>query len=250
VANTFNMHPQIVNMGEVLGEWTLPFKLYKKTSWLNISLNSYLNTIYSSFIFFYVAQLFSMISHIKRKESIRFKFKSNIKTIGIKDFSFLIKEKGLDQWLVQAEDLKVIYLYRENILKRYLSLAMMNKTGVVKKEDKGKKSSLHVNISDMLRELDVYSQQRTYEESLISRISANRVIKLRYEDYFCDAETMKKETRRMFDFLDVDPIELKSKQLKISSDNLSELIENYSEVKGALKGTPYSIYLGVDDEKI
>ncbi|MEM7581601.1 MAG: hypothetical protein AAF316_17540, partial [Cyanobacteria bacterium P01_A01_bin.80] len=56
----FNSHPQITNYGEVLGDWTLPYKLNKKIKFglpLFDNYHNYLNYIYNSKLFFYSSQI-------------------------------------------------------------------------------------------------------------------------------------------------------------------------------------------------
>ncbi len=239
IANTLNLHSDIVNVGEVLGEWTLPYKMYKKTSWLHFSIENYIELIYNNFFIYYTAQIISMISHIRKKKPINFKFRSKVKSVGVKDFSFLIKSRHLENWLVHSDDIKIIYLYRENILKRYLSLAMMKHTGIIKSDSGEEKLSIKINIEEMLLELSLYDDQLKYEKEVINRINPARVLKLRYEDYFLDAESIDQETQKIFQFLNVNEMPVRSRQKKINSDNLEELLENYSEVKDALTGTNY-----------
>ncbi|MEL4894915.1 hypothetical protein [Crocosphaera sp. Alani8] len=48
VAGVINQHPQLVNYGEVLGEWTLPYRLYEKLANHKVPVDSYLDYIYSN----------------------------------------------------------------------------------------------------------------------------------------------------------------------------------------------------------
>ena len=245
IANTLNLHPEIVNFGEVLGEWTFPYKLYIKISWLGVSSERYINSIYNSFFIYYIAQFISILSHKKTGKAINFKTRSNVKSIGVKDFSFLIKSRELENWLIKSTDIKVIYLYRENILKRYLSLVMMNQTGIVKSESSSNKRAISIDIEDMLSELSIYESQLEHERSIINRIIPKRIIELRYEDYFSNDKKMNDETNKIFEFLGVKPIKLKSSQKKLNADKLDELIDNYDDVKNALLNTNYFKHLGL-----
>ncbi len=243
VANTLNLHPEVVNFGEVLGEWTLPYRAFKKFSWLGRSNENYVDFIYSSPFIYYIAQLISSISHFRRGVTVNFKKRGNVKSIGVKDFSFLIQQRHLEDWLINGENIKVIYLYRENILKRYLSLVMMTKTGVIKSEANLKARSVSIDINDMLSELELYKSQRDYEEYIIEQLPHNRVIRLCYEDYFSSEKKMVSENNKMFDFLGVAPIISKSSHKKINPDNLATLIENLEEVKASLKGSDLYKYI-------
>lgn len=243
VVNTLNKHTEIVNFGEVLGPWTMPYKIFRIISWLGVSNKYYINQIYSRSIIYYVAQLISAVSHFRKKAPLNIKLIKNVKSIGVKDFSFLIKQRNLKEWLIKNEEIKIIYLYRENILKRYLSLVMMQQTGVVKSESKSIKKTIKVDVDDMIKELNIYSEQKEYEDSIIELVPKERVLKICYENYFFDDIKMKENTRNIFNFIGVDPIDIYSNHKKINSDNLESLIVNYNEVEGMLKGTEFYKYI-------
>lgn len=245
IANTLNLHPEVVNFGEVLGEWTMPYRVYKKFSLLGISNRKYIEFIFNSPFIFYSAQLISLISHYRRGVPANFKNRGKVKSIGVKDFSFLIQRRNLADWLINDKSIKVIYLYRENLLKRYLSLVMMERTGVVKSEKNMQSLSVNIDINDMLSELDLYKTQRDYEEQIIERIQEDRVVRLCYEEYFSSEKKMASENNKIFDFLGVAPIKSKSSHKKINSDNLAALIENFEEVKSSLKGSYYSKFIEI-----
>ena len=57
LANTLNSSKQVVNIGEVLGYWTVPHKLYSRVSNLfNISYEEYLDLLLENQTSFYAAQ--------------------------------------------------------------------------------------------------------------------------------------------------------------------------------------------------
>lgn len=245
IANTLNLHPEVVNFGEVLGEWTLPYRVYKKFSLLGISHTKYIEFIFNSPFIFYSAQLISHISHYRRGIPANLKKRGKIKSLGVKDFSFLIQRRNLADWLINQKNIKVIYLYRENLLKRYLSLVMMERTGVVKSEKNMQTLSVNIDINNMLSELDLYKAQRDYEEQIIEKIQEDRVVRLCYEEYFSSEKKMASENNKIFDFLGVSPIKSKSSHKKINSDNLATLIENFEEVKSSLKSSCYKKFIEI-----
>lgn len=99
LANTLNLHPNITNYGEVLGDWTIPYQLHKKLGLGGRTVTEYLNHIYTSKSFFYSAQTYSAISHLKKKKAPNFKFWHQIQTLGIKDFSINFKMRKISNYL-------------------------------------------------------------------------------------------------------------------------------------------------------
>lgn len=241
--NTLNKHPQIVNYGEVLGDWTLPYKLYRTMKWTGIKSREYIDLLYGSTSLYYLGQIASAISHIRNREKINFKLKSNIRNIGIKDFSFLLEKRGLLNYLSNASDIYVIHLYRNNILKRYISLVRMQKTGIVKTKSKVSPVKLYIDINDMLKKIAIFEREKELGFMIADKIPKNRLMTISYEDYFNSAESISLINSRIFKFLSVQPIDIKSSQKKIGNDNLKMYIANYNEIKHTLNGTKYEKYL-------
>jgi len=243
LANTLNKHPNIVNYGEVLGEWTLPYKLYSCMSPFGVKWGSFLNALYQSTSLYYVAQFISVISHLRRGEKIGFKNYSDIASIGIKDFAFLVRKRNLSSFFGPSANIKIIYLYRQNIFKRYLSLVRMQQSGKVKTESTETVSPIYVDPKHMLIELALYEKELQLQKDIVASIPKDHLMKIKYEDYFNTLESIASTNKEVFDFLGVEPIEASSKQRKIGSDDLSSYISNYDEICSVLSGTEYVKYL-------
>ena len=243
LVNTLNKHPNVVNYGEVLGDWTLPYKLYKVLSIFNLNIKNYLDCFFYSKLFFYAGQLVSAASHAKNNQKIQFKLYSNIRSIGIKDFSFLLKDRDVIDYFTQANDLKIIHLYRKNILKRYISLAQMSQTGIIKTDSIVEHKTIELDIPDMLQKLETFSNELQLSFSIANKIPSERIFSLSYEDYFRSHEDTLHFNKEIFKFLGVHPITVASNQKKIGKDDLKTYIRNYDDVVTALKDTKYEKYL-------
>lgn len=143
LVNLLNTHPQIVNYGEVLGEWTLTYKLNNTLGLGGKSPTDYLDYILTSPYFFYMAQLYLIFSRLQKGKKINFKLWSQIKSIGIKDFSINFAKRNIKYYLRDHEDILVINLYRENQLKRLVSLTMMEATGLIAIDKNAKKKEFN-----------------------------------------------------------------------------------------------------------
>jgi len=94
LANCLNKHQSLVNYGEVLGEWTQPYRLFKLYKKAGKGWPEYLDALYTSSTLFYAAQSVSALKHLKTGRKINFKRKSAIKSLGVKDFVFLANKPG------------------------------------------------------------------------------------------------------------------------------------------------------------
>lgn len=241
--NTLNLHPRILNFGEVLGEWTYPFKLYRMISWSGISWNRFIWLIYRNNLFYYKAQAISAWAHLKRRQKINFKPRHRLCSIGIKDFAFLLKKRNLSEFLRLSKDIRVIHLYRNNIFKRYLSVLRLNQTGIARSVTPIPFDSVYVDTKELIATLELYEKEKLTEESIKNGIPERRVLSICYEDYFQSGQSISRTNRKIFEFLDADPIPVTSGIKKLGSDNLQTYITNYDEVRRVLSGTKFEPFL-------
>ena len=247
-----NSHPSIVNFGEVLGEWTLLYKLHKLCGFGGKSVPEYLDNIYKSSLIFYMAQLYSALSHQKKGKKINFKYKNKIATIGVKEFSVNFKRLKLSSFLMERDDILVINLYRENHLKRLVSLEMMSRSGIVSIDKQSKVANSEIDSDSnkifldpnyTLRQLEIFQKELEEQMDLVDHLAQERVFNIRFEDLFESDQSVADYTNDLFQFLNIDPIRIKSSHKKILSDRLSDLIANYEEIHKALENSRFACYL-------
>mgnify|MGYP001800029565 CR=1 FL=1 len=240
-----NQHPQVVNYGEVLGDWTIPYNLHKHFGLGCSSYEYYLDYIYSSKVFFYLAQVYSGYSKIIKKEKINFKNINQIATIGVKDFSINFVSRNIENYLREREDILVINLFRINSLKRLISLQSMKRSGVVMSRSNNEKvkSKLNLPTNNLLQKLEIFEKEKKQQFSLLSQIDQKMILNIAYEDYFSSAASQENYNHKIFEFLEVAEMNVKSNLTRILPDKISDKLENYEEVAQTLSGTEYETYL-------
>lgn len=243
-----NSHPQITNYGEVLGNWTLPYKINNNirfgNPWFN-DYQNYLDYIYSSQFFFYSSQLYSVYARIKKRQSTNFKLYSKIKSIGIKDFSINFDRRKITNYLQNNEDILIINLYRKNSLKRLVSLQAMHNTGVIAstKQDKNQNLKIYLSPEQIIHQMQTFEQEKKEQFAMIESIPESRLMNISYEEYFADTKLQNNINQEILNFLKVDNINLEGKHKKILSSSLADLLENYDEIYEILSDTEYAKYL-------
>ena len=252
LSNLLNAHPRVVNYGEVLGDWNLPYKLHHKFNLGGKSVTDYLHYIYTSPFFFYAAQFYSLYTHLKKRKKINFKFRNKIESLGIKEFSINFKKRNINHWLQNNNDIFVINLFRENQLKRLISVEMMKHSNVVYLDNKStpkmgtdtfKKKKIYLNPKDILNQLSIYEQEIDEQNALARNTPSKKILNIRYEDLFSSSQSQAEYTKKIFNFLNVEQIYVESSHKKILSDKLPDLIENYEEIKRILQNSPFANYL-------
>ncbi|ELR99291.1 hypothetical protein [Gloeocapsa sp. PCC 73106] len=246
LVNLLNLHPQITNYGEVLGGWTIPHKIYTRL-FKEDNYEAYLDYIYKNKIFFYLAQSYSAYAKLKQRNKPNFKFYHQIKTIGVKDFAFNFTRRTIPDYL-KARDILIIFLYRENLLKRVLSRLNLRKTRVIaitddRIQEKNNIEKIHVPIDELIPELDVFNEEQKEQLMMIEGIPEERILRITFEQYFASSDNQNEYNNRIFDFLNVDKLTLKSSHKKILPNKLVDIIENYEEVFEVLKNTKYNKFL-------
>ncbi|MEB3283456.1 MAG: hypothetical protein VKK42_31495 [Lyngbya sp.] len=259
LVNLLNAHPQITNYGEVLGEWTLLYKLHSKIGLGGKSTIDYLNYIYTNPLFFYAAQIYSATAHLQNRKPINLKQWKQVNTVGIKDFHMNLMGKKSDRWsfFKNDDEMLIINLYRENLLKKYVSLEMMSSTKIIssqdinpndeKTEEKSKLSKLYVNLHEVLPTLERGYAMLQERMDRLKQLPQRRVFHVRYEDLFASASSQTYYRDAIFQFLGVDPINVESNHRKLLSKKLSDTIKNYEEIYDTLKKTKFAMYLNSND---
>lgn len=137
LVNLLNAHPQITNYGEVMGEWTVPYKLHSRIGLGGKSMLDYLNFIYTNPLFFYAAQFYAVNERVWKGKPLNFKHWNQIKTLGIKDFHmhFCNEKKYLWSFFKDHDEILIINLYRKNLLNKFISLKMLSVTHVVRRDE-------------------------------------------------------------------------------------------------------------------
>lgn len=243
LSNTLNESPNCLNYGEILGEWTLPYRLFGKRVIRAYGANRYIDLVYRSGTFYYLAQLYSAYSHLRSGRAINFKRRSNVKSLGLKDFLVTLERRCGLGYLRENKDIKIIYLNRNNLLKRYVSSLHMARNRIASSYTKLSLEPIIVDVQDMIVALNVLEDEVKREEIFVKSLSTHDVLNIEYEVYFASTESIARHNSEIFDFLGVAPAVRQSGQKKILSDRLCDVVSNHSEVVESLESTPYERYI-------
>ncbi|MCB1491392.1 MAG: sulfotransferase [Rhodobiaceae bacterium] len=243
--NALNQHPQVFNFGEVLGEWMVVRKMQRRAFFMPKDDAGYLDYMYKSRLMLFGAQLNKKRQAARGGAPYVWKPRAEIRSVGIKDFSLNLIEFGLQSYLADRPDIKVICLRRTHVFERALSYIMLKATGVVStvggKPAKSDKTvtidpqTLHTILSNVARENDELAE-------MAGALAPDRVLDIEYETYFGRPETQEATNVALFEFLGVPPIAVKQAHRKIITKKPSEIIENYDECRAFLSGTPFADY--------
>lgn len=191
--------------------------------------------------FFNATQAYSAYSHKRKNIPVNYKKRADIATLGIKDFYVHIKNYQLEDYFINQEQLNVIHLRRDNILKRLVSAMLMKKVGVVSTEENTSKSiQAEIDVEKLIKNLARDVDSNNSELEFVKKLQQHHpVYQVSYEEYFKDDEPLNTHNRQILEFIGVEPIYKKSNHKKIISNDLKEVIGNYDDLEKSIKLTPY-----------
>ena len=144
---------------------------------------------------------------------------------------------GLINYL-KKNNIKVILLLRENILRNALSDLRARATGIYHNQDDNEAqrsgmAKLNVDINTLQQKMNDIIRQNKQLENIVSDMD---YIKIRYED-FAEWDTT---INKIASFLHVSQTTVTAGAKKLNPDALQDMIENYTEVETWLKQNNYA----------
>ena len=245
LCDMLNQHPEVLNFGEVLGEWNAIRKLQRKLPFLPREDEAFLDwVLYSSSFFRTVNEIRSAKKTLGGKRVAAKRFR-DISTFGIKDFSLNFIEFGLSHYLDNRPDLKVLGLLREDVVDRMISNAMLGATGVIKttSASSGGRKTLRIDPASIARLLADIESENADLDAMLARLPDARKHVIRYDDLFLDPEKRHETMTGVFEFLGVAPVQTEERMVKIIRAPVSDVIENFEDCVAAVRGTLHETLL-------
>ena len=222
-------NPKVICHGEVfngskIGALTVGYRVKRENIECEIKLlDCYLNEPH---IFFY-----KYIYDLQGRLAAGFKFKT--------DELFNSSYSHVAQILAKDTDVKIVHLYREDLIGQYVShQVVLKQTGVtlvVSGEEKPEVSSFKVNVGHFKTYVeDVFRR----EDASLNFYSKHRSFVISYEQAVNDNEKVLKELQ---EFIGVPPIQLKKSTEKIITRPTSEVVSNYEEI--------YSVFNAIKENR-
>jgi len=144
--------------------------------------------------------------------------------------------KKLWSYLRELDDLKVIHLKRENILKVIVSKRTAETSSAWVKRGSQREiaqGAVELSYEDCLKQ---FQKTRSWQKEYDEYFSSKDKIDVIYEELAADAENVMNTVQ---EFLGVESRPLTAETRKQSSNPVSELISNYSQLKDQFMGTEW-----------
>jgi len=167
-----------------------------------------------------------------------YRVQNNIKAVGFKaSYNQVKKYPQIVSW-IRENDVKIIHLVRENILKTILSSETKRIRNLAHSTHAVEAVKVYLDTGKLLRHLR--RRARLIEEHRM-RFIDRPYLEVAYESFVSNRD---RETQRIFKFFGIPNFcELESQLVKLNPDSLEDIIINYEEVKDALNKTEFKVFL-------
>ena len=223
-----NRHPHIICFGEAItldGKPNLGRKIHKK---INKTSDELAEILFGDSVNFLYEYIFNQ---------------EDCEAVGVK-----IKYRQLEEQFQEIFDkiandktISIIHLTRKNLLKRYVSnrLSGSKKTPhvILNSQEQQAQPKVKINVQKCLEDISAVQEA---ESRFRKYFKNHKLFEIVYEDILANRSQQMAELQ---EFLGVQPKELEPKTLKINSDNLEDIVENYQELVMEIKETSYFQYL-------
>lgn len=141
---------------------------------------------------------------------------------------------------------KIIYLQRRNLLRQVISImiGMQRQQWHGTQKEPFVKYNFFIDSKKLIKEIQRRENLTLQQKKMLAHISSN--FERNYEDDLLKSEQHQKTADRVFEYLGLDSVPVKTKLIKASSDRLSDMIVNYEEIVSTISKTKYAKFL---DEK-
>jgi len=236
LVDLINQHPNLLNYGEVLGEWMPVRRLQRGVGAFRNEDAAWLDFLLGNAIAFYGAQSIRAANHLRRGRRPTIKSRKTVASLGIKEFSINLQRFRLENYLEERSRIKVISLRRLSVLDRTISYLMLDKTNVVaadKNEKIGKRTPITIEPERFTMAIKVVAEENAALEEMTSALPAERVYRLTYEGMFENPDSLPQWANDLYRFLGADYFEPQIRTRKILSPDPAEVIENFADCRNA-----------------
>ena len=245
LCDMLNQSPQVLNFGEVLGEWNQIREYQRALRLFRNSDEAYLDFILNSHAFHFVANTHRNWRKRRTNAVEAVKRLGNVQTVGVKDFSLNFQRYGLTDFLEKRPEIQVIGLVREDVVGRMISNAQLGATGVVALRTGQDRvgGTLWIDPAHISEMLTTIERENAFLAQMLASLPSHRVLVIRYEDLYRDPDAKDEIMKTVFSFLNVEPIQPDVRMRKIITTPVSEVVENFEDCLVAVKGTRFEALL-------
>ena len=141
------------------------------------------------------------------------------------------------RYLVRNEDVRLIHLRRENLLKVHVSTLLMSKRRIV--QARGPVDRVWTKV-DPAKAIAAMRKARAEYEACDRAFARHPVLHVTYETLIDGQGLTEGSEQRICDFLGVEQLPLRSPIMKINPESLRDMVTNYDELAEAVRRSEFA----------
>ncbi|WP_412509030.1 hypothetical protein [Roseovarius sp. SYSU LYC5161] len=241
LVNLLNQHPDLLNVGEVLGPWNRVRQVRDKLGLYPDDTAGYLDALTRRSRLVRSMSAVRTAGRLVRLRPGEVKPLGRIRTLGFKEFATLMAADGQRGWLRDRPDVKVVGLVRDDILGRLVSWQLLDRTGVVANRDgaAADKPVLEIAPDRIAALLDTVAAENRLLTEMLEELPARQVRILRYDDFYADEARRQAMIADVFSFLGLRPWRTEIRMKKIVTVPPAQMIANRAACAQALQGSRF-----------
>lgn len=250
LVNLLNQHPEILNTGEVLGDWNKVRRLRDRLGLYRGNTAAYLDALTRRSLLIRGMNTMRSLGRLTAGRPGEIKRLDRVQSLGFKEFATLMTEQGMRNWLGDRPDVKVIGLVRNDPLARLVSWQVMERTGVVasKSQKHFGDQAFEIDPTRIEEMLTTIAGENDLLIEMLGELPDERVRILRYDAFYRDEATRRQMLDDVFQFLGVKPWQPEIRMKKIVAVPPAEMIANRQECAEALKGSRFEGMLDLNPD--
>jgi LPS sulfotransferase NodH len=145
---------------------------------------------------------------------------------------------------LHANGWRILYLRRRNILRQAISGFVAEERGAYQHrltDGPLELAKISVDCDELLRRMDQRAQYFVQERKALEGLPHMIVV---YEDHLLKAENHQETMDRVFDYLGVPFVTVRTDLVKITPERLSDFLDNYDEIARVVGNSEYARFLG------
>jgi len=172
------------------------------------------------------------------------RFENSTYGFELKPYHLERQHLNLKKWMVKLDrnGWKIIHLQRRNVFLQAISFLIAKQRNQWKDrlDNPLKGSKFYINSDKLIKEIQKRESCLVRENKALEQL---HYITITYEDDLLKAEQHQKTAERVFEYLGVDSVSVKTKYKRTTSDNMSDFIENYEEIVSVISQTKYEKFM-------
>lgn len=249
LVDMLNQNPAVLNVGEVLGDWSPLRRLQRRAGFRWGDDAAWLDAIHDHPVLFRAMCLARNLRKRRAGKRQDIKAATGIASVGFKEFQINFRNHGLDTYLAERPEVRVIGLTRRNVIDRMVSVAILEASGPVKisRSQGAAPRRIMLPPAEVIPRLDVIARETDALDAALRRIGTNRVYRLDYEDFLRSPDHSIAHLLAIYRHIGVPDYIPQIRQYKILPEDPLDGLANGEEVREIIARSFYARWLKVED---